>query len=77
MVDSENLLYSAIENNSYIGFASHFFVAHSKNLYPSVVFKEFSPTINSQVGCLFRKGDRESESVRAFVKCLKEQLDIK
>ncbi len=77
IVDSENLFYSAIQNNNYIGFASRFFVARNENLYSNVVFKEFSPTINSQIGCLFSKRDRDSEPVRMFVKYLKEQLDIK
>ena len=74
IVDCESLFYSTIENSTYIGFASHFFVAHSANIRPNVIFKDFTPTINSQIGCLFRKKDRDNESVRTFAKCLKEHL---
>lgn len=74
IVDCESLFYSTIENSTYIGFASRFFVAHSANIRPNVIFKNFTPTINSQIGCLFRKKDRDNESVQTFVKCLKEHL---
>lgn len=39
-----------------------------------MIFKGFMPTINSQIGCLFSKKDRDNESVQTFVKCLKEHL---
>lgn len=77
IVDSESLCYLAIENNNYIGFASNFFARNSKNPYSNVAFKEFTPTIYSQIGCLYNKSDTNNEKVQLFLRCLKEQMILR
>jgi DNA-binding transcriptional LysR family regulator len=77
IVDSDALYYAAIEQNNYVGFASHFFDSGEVPDRPDIIFKEFQPAIESHIGCLYKKSQRDNQHVKTFLKCMEEQIATK
>lgn len=74
VVDSEAMMYSTIEKGNYVGFASHFFAVNCRHVYPSVVFKTFTPPIDAKIGCLVEKAIADDLIVKTFLRCLEDKM---
>lgn len=76
VVDSQELMYSSITNDNYVGFATYLYIAKSDigKRYPDVVFRNFTPTIDSQFGCLFSEDVANSRLCSLFFSILESQM---
>ena len=75
-VDSEKLLYSSIQRNEYIAFASNFYIERSAltEKYPGITVRNFTPSISSEIGYLIADTDACDPIVQTLVSCLEESI---